>query len=119
MKRLNNQANTAASIGTIGNAEKSQGSKDNDGYGRRVAALIKSNSVLPPLYDTSGNPEVTFSFYLLSDGSAQQITMEQSSGIIKFDQAIKRAIEKTQFPPDPATGKVRSDKITVTNRPKD
>ena len=119
LKRLNNQANTAASTGTTGNAEKSQGSKGDDGYGRRVAALIKSNTVLPALHDISTNPPVIFEFQLLPDGSPREITMVKSSGIGAFDEAVKRAIEKTLFPPDPASGKVPSDRITIRHRPKD
>ena len=119
LKRLNNQANTAASTGTTGNAEKSQGSKGDDGYGRRVAALIKSNTVLPALHDISTNPPVIFEFQLLPDGSPREITLVKSSGIGAFDEAVKRAIEKTLFPPDPASGKVPSDRITIRHRPKD
>jgi colicin import membrane protein len=119
MKRLNSQLNTATSTGTTGNAEKSQGSKGDDGYGRRIAALIKSNTVLAPLHDISTNPPVTFEFQLLPDGSPREITLVKSSGIGAFDEAVKRAIEKTLFPPDPASGKVPSDKITIKHRPKD
>ena len=119
MKRLNSQLNTATSTGTTGNAEKSQGSKGDDGYGRRVAALIKSNTVLPPLHDISTNPPVIFEFQLLPDGSPREITLVKSSGIGAFDEAVKRAIEKTLFPPDPASGKVPSDRITIRHRPKD
>ena len=109
----------AISTRTTGDAEKSQGSKSEDGYGRRVAALIKSNTVLPPLHDISTNPPVIFEFQLLPDGSPREITLVKSSGIGAFDEAVKRAIEKTLFPPDPASGKVPSDRITIRHRPKD
>ena len=113
------KGNGAKSTGTTGNAEILQGSKSDDGYGRRVAALIKSNTVLPPLYDISNNPPVIFDFQLLPDGSPREITMVKSSGIGAFDEAVRSAIEKTLFPPDPTSGKVPSDRVVIRHRPKD
>jgi colicin import membrane protein len=112
MKRLNNQAGT-------GEAEKSQGSKADPGYARMVGARIKSNTIHPPVNDTPGNPAVEFSIELLPDGSLREIRLLKSSGIAAFDQAVRRAIDRSApYPVDPASGKVPSSFILL-HRPKD
>ncbi len=108
-----------AGDGGSGDAEKSQGPRSDGGYARKVAGLIKSHTILPQT-DIPGNPAVEFTVELLPDGSLRaEPKMTRSSGIAAFDQAVRRAIEKTApFPPDPATGKVPSS-ISISHRPKD
>ena len=108
-----------AGEGGAGDAEKSQGSRSDGGYARRVAGLIKSHTILPQS-DIPGNPAVEYTVELLPDGSLRgEPKMTRSSGIPAFDQAVRRAIDKTApFPPDPATGKVPSS-ISISHRPKD
>ena len=108
-----------AGEGGAGDAEKSQGPRSDGGYARRVAGLIKSHTILPQS-DIPGNPAVEYTVELLPDGSLRgEPKMTRSSGISAFDQAVRRAIDKTApFPPDPATGKVPSS-ISISHRPKD
>ena len=108
-----------AGDGGAGDAEKSQAPRSDGSYARRVAALIKSHTILPQT-DIPGNPAAEFTIELLPDGSLRgEPKMTRSSGITPFDQAVRRAIEKSvPFPPDPATGKVPSS-ISVSHRPKD
>jgi len=108
-----------AGDGGSGDAEKSQGPRSDGGYARKVAGLIKSHTILPQT-DIPGNPAAEFTVELLPDGSLRgEPKMIRSSGIAAFDQAVRRAIEKTApFPPDPATGKVPSS-ISISHRPKD
>ncbi len=108
-----------AGDGGSGDAEKSQGPRSDGGYARKVAGLIKSHTILPQT-DIPGNPAAEFTVELLPDGSLRgEPKMTRSSGITAFDQAVRRAIEKTApFPPDPATGKVPSS-ISISHRPKD
>ena len=108
-----------AGDGVAGDAEKSQGPRSDGGYARKVAGLIKSHTILPQT-DIPGNPAVEFLIELLPDGGLRgEPKMTRSSGIAAFDQAVRRAIEKsTPFPPDPATGKVPSS-ISISHRPKD
>ncbi len=108
-----------AGEGGAGDAEKSQGPRSDGGYARRVAGLIKSHTILPQS-DIPGNPAVEYTVELLPDGSLRgEPKMTRSSGIPAFDQAVRRAIDKTApFPPDPATGKVPSS-ISISHRPKD
>ena len=105
--------------GGAGDAEKSQGPRGDNSYARKVAGLIKSHTILPQ-NDIVGNPAVEFLIELQPDGGLRgEPKMTKSSGIAAFDQAVKRAIEKsTPFPPDPSTGKVPAS-INITHRLKD
>ena len=108
-----------AGEGGAGDAEKTQGPRSDGGYARKVAGLIKSHTILPQT-DIPGNPAAEFTVELLPDGTLRgEPKMTRSSGITAFDQAVRRAIEKSApFPPDPATGKVPSS-ISISHRPKD
>jgi colicin import membrane protein len=111
--------NQMAGDGGAGDAEKSQGPRGDNSYARKVAGLIKSHTILPQ-NDIAGNPAVEFLIELQPDGGLRgEPKMTKSSGIAAFDQAVKRAIEKsTPFPPDPSTGKVPVN-INITHRLKD
>ena len=111
--------NQMAGDGGAGDAEKSQGPRGDNSYARKVAGLIKSHTILPQ-NDIAGNPAVEFLIELQPDGGLRgEPKMTKSSGIAAFDQAVKRAIEKsTPFPPDPSTGKVPAN-INITHRLKD
>ena len=111
--------NQLAGDGGAGDAEKSQGPRGDNSYARKVAGLIKSHTILPQ-NDIAGNPAVEFLIELQPDGGLRsEPKMTKSSGIAAFDQAVKRAIEKSApFPPDPSTGKVPVN-INITHRLKD
>ena len=111
--------NQLAGDGVAGDAEKSQGSRGDNSYARKVAGLIKSHTILPQ-NDIAGNPAVEFLIELQPDGGLRgEPKMTKSSGVAAFDLAVKRAIEKSApFPPDPLTGKVPVN-INITHRLKD
>jgi len=111
--------NQLAGDGVAGDAEKSQGSRGDNSYARKVAGLIKSHTILPQ-NDIAGNPAVEFLIELQPDGGLRgEPRMTKSSGVEAFNLAVKRAIEKSApFPPDPLTGKVPVN-INITHRLKD
>jgi colicin import membrane protein len=111
--------NQLAGDGVAGDAEKSQGSRGDNSYARKVAGLIKSHTILPQ-NDIAGNPAVEYLIELQPDGGLRgEPKMTKSSGVAAFDLAVKRAIEKSApFPPDPLTGKVPVN-INITHRLKD
>lgn len=111
--------NQLARDGGAGDAEKSQGPRGDNSYSRKIAGLIKSHTIIPQ-NDIAGNPFVEFLIELQPDGGLRgEPKMTKSSGIAAFDQAVKRAIEKsTPFPPHPSTGKVPVT-INITHRLKD
>lgn len=115
LDRLRTQA---AGTGGTGTAARSQGIRGDASYASRVGAKIKSNTVFNVPDNLSDNSAVEYSVDLLPDGSVRSITKRKSSGIPGFDDAVARAIEKSQpYPPD-RSGAVPSG-FTVIHRPKD
>lgn len=115
LRRMSSQAGT----GTIGDAEKSQGSKVDASFASQAGARIKSNTIFARLEDIAGNPAVEFNVELLPDGSLRSKPRRlKSSGIEAFDLAVERAIEKSApFKPD-INGKIPSS-FTLQQKPKD
>lgn len=114
LRRLSETAGT----GGTGTAARSRGSTDAS-YAGKIRALIISNTVFnvpPTLVD---NPAVEYAIELLPDGSLRSPPRKlKSSGVPGFDEAVLRAIEKSQpFPPD-KQGVVPSS-LTISHRPKD
>lgn len=108
-----------AGEGTAGDAEKAASPRLDPGYARLIAAKIKSNTILPPLNEISGNPAVEYAIDLLPDGSVRDVKLLRSSGIAAFDQAVRRAIDRAApYPADPASGKVPGS-MAISHRPKD
>jgi len=112
LKRMMSQA------GGTGDAAKSQGPRGDPGYANKVAAKIRSNTVFEVPAGLAGNPPVEYAVELLPDGSVRGIRKTRSSNVPGFDEAVARAIEKSQpFPPD-KDGKVPGS-INVIHKPKD
>ncbi|RJG06607.1 cell envelope integrity protein TolA [Noviherbaspirillum cavernae] len=104
--------------GGSGDAPKSQGGRGDGSYAQRVAAKIKSNITFNTPEGMDGNPAAEFEVNLLPDGSVAGIRKRKSSGIPGFDEAVGRAIEKSQPYPKDKTGSVPSSFIGI-HKPKD
>ena len=104
--------------GGTGEAARSQGGRADAGYAARVSAKIKSNIVFNVPEGLTDNPPVEYVIDLLPDGSIAGIRKARSSGVPGFDEAVRRAIEKSQPFPKDKTGSVPSS-IVGTHRPKD
>lgn len=109
----------AIGSGGSGQAAKSQSSGRADGaYTDKIRAKIRSNTVFNVPSDLNGNPQVEYDVELLPDGSLRGLKLRKPSGLPAFDEAVKRAIERSQpFPPD-QSGSVPS-RLTVIHKPKD
>lgn len=109
----------AVGSGGSGEAAKSQGSGRADAsYLQRIGARIRSNTIFNVPAELNGNPAVEFDVELLPDGSLRSVRLRKSSGLGGFDEAVKRAIERSQpFPPD-KSGSAPS-RFTVVHKPKD
>ena len=107
-----------AGTGGTGTAPKSQGGRADPGYVQRVGARIKSNTIFNVADDVDGNPAVEYTVELLPDGSIRGIRKTKSSGVAGFDEAVRRAIEKSApFPADKSG--IAPASFTMTHRPKD
>ncbi|MES2537470.1 MAG: cell envelope integrity protein TolA [Pseudomonadota bacterium] len=114
MNRIQSQAGT----GGTGSASKAQGGKADAAYINRIAAKIKSNIVFNVPDNLSGNLPVEYLVQLLPDGSVSGMRKSKSSGVPGFDEAVRRAIEKSQPYPKDNSGTVPSSFIG-SHKPKD
>ena len=104
--------------GGAGTAPKSQGGRADPGYVQKVGARIKSNTIFNVGDDVDGNPAVEYRVDLLPDGSIRDIRKTKPSGVAGFDEAVRRAIEKSApFPADKSG--IAPASFTMTHRPKD
>ena len=109
----------ATGSGGSGQAARSQGpSRADAGYAAKVGGKIRSNTVFNVPEELANNPAVEYAVDLLPDGSVRSIRKIKGSGVPGFDEAVKRAIDKSQpFPPD-NSGRAPSG-FTVSHKPKD
>jgi colicin import membrane protein len=111
---------TGGAVGTggTGDAARSQGPRGDPSYAARVGSKIKSNIVYIAPEELADNSAVEFVVDLLPDGSIAGMRKTRSSKAPGFDEAVRRAIEKSQPFPKDKTGSVPSSFIGV-HRPKD
>lgn len=114
MKRMTGAVGT----GGTGEAPKSQGGRADGDYVQRIAAKIRSNIAFIVPEGLQGNPPVEYEVRLLPDGSVAGIRKLKSSGVPGFDEAVSRAIERSQPYPRDKTGSVPATFIGI-HKPKD
>jgi len=89
-------------------------------YAGRVRAKLKPNIVL--LEETraqiSGNPEAEVEVKASADGSITERKLIKSSGVKAWDDAVLRAIDKTETLPRDVDGRVPSP-LVLSFRPRD
>jgi colicin import membrane protein len=114
LARITNQAGA----GGTGDAPKAQGGRADPGYTSRLSAKIKSNTtyIVPP--DLGNNPAVEYTVELLPDGSVRSIKKLRPSGLSGFDEAVERAIRRSEPYPADKSGAVPSS-FTFSHKPKD
>lgn len=108
----------ATGSGGNGDAARSQGGRTDGSYAQKAAAKIKSNISFNLSEGLEGNPAVEFEVNLLPDGSIASIHKRKSSGVPGFDEAVARAIDKSQPFPKDKSGSVPSSFIGI-HKPKD
>ncbi|MFC5475824.1 cell envelope integrity protein TolA [Paraherbaspirillum soli] len=118
LKRMLGQAVGTGAANSTGSAAQSQGPRGDPGYGQRLAAKIKSNSSFAVPEGLVGNPPVEYKVDLLPDGSISGISKTKASGVPGFDEAIKRAIERSAPFPKNKSGVVPPN-FVVSNKPKE
>nr|WP_315475585.1 energy transducer TonB [uncultured Undibacterium sp.] len=119
MRRLNGQVAKSGS-GGFGDALKSTGNNRGDpSYNAKVAAKIKANTIYLVNDASANNPTVEFVINLFPDGSLKgPVKKTKSSGNPAFDEAVEKAIDKSQPFPRDKSGEVPSS-LTIVHRMKD
>ena len=86
------------------------------GYGGKVSAKVKPNIVYPDA--VSGNPRAEVEVRSAPDGTIISTRLTRSSGNKSWDDAVLRALEKTETMPRDINGVVPSP-LVIDFRPKD
>jgi colicin import membrane protein len=110
MKRIAGLAGASGSENATGTAMKSSGPSDN--YGGRIRARVKPNITFDPS-SVSGNPAAEVEVRCAPDGTIVSKKLVKSSGNSAWDNAVLKAIDKTEILPRDTDGRVHSPLLLV------
>lgn len=113
IKRMAGLAGASGAADATGAALKSAG--PSSGYGARIQARIKPNIVFTE--DIAGNPTATVQVHASPDGTVTSRKLLKSSGVPAWDEAVLRAIDKTETLPRDVDGRVPTP-LNIEFRPK-
>ena len=102
LKRILGQAGATGDAGSTGTAARTAG--PSAGYAGRIRARIQPNIVFGD--SVSGNPMATLEVRLSPDGTITARRLVKSSGVKAWDDAVLRAIDKTEILPRDTDGRV-------------
>ena len=102
LKRMQGLAGASGGENSSGTALKSSGPSAS--YAGRLVARIKPNITYPG--DVVGNPRAEVEVRVAADGTIQSRRIVQSSGNKAWDDAVLRAIDKTEVLPRDTDGRV-------------
>lgn len=114
LQRITGLAGASGAPHATGTALQSAGPSAS--YAGRVIARVKPNIVFTE--DISGNPTAVVEVRTSPDGTIITRKLTQSSGVKAWDDAVLRAIDKTEVLPRDADGRVPSP-LLISFRPKD
>lgn len=87
--------NSSSTKGSAGDAD----SRGKNAYLEKIRDKIRGNTVLPP--GVQGNPEAIFEVIQLPSGELISVKLSKSTGNKQLDEAIERAIRKSEPLPQP------------------
>lgn len=115
LKRMLSQAGgSTGEVGSKGKAE--QNAAPSDGYAGRVKARVKPNIVF--VDQLTENPQAEVLVRLAPDGRIISQKLVRSSGSAEWDQAVQRAIDRTEILPRDVDGRVPSSML-IAFRPRE
>ncbi|OGA61432.1 MAG: protein TolA [Burkholderiales bacterium RIFCSPHIGHO2_01_FULL_64_960] len=114
LRRIQGLAGATGGETATGTAQRSAGPSGS--YGGKVAARVKPNIVYPDAI--SGNPRAEVEVRLAPDGTIVGKRLVQASGNKAWDDAVLRALDKTETLPRDVDGRVPSS-LTIGFRPQD
>ena len=110
MKRIAGLAGASGNENATGTAMKSSGPSDS--YGGRIRARVKPNITFDPS-SVSGNPAAEVEVRCAPDGTIVSRKLVKSSGNSAWDNAVLKAIDKTEILPRDTDGRVHSPLLLV------
>jgi colicin import membrane protein len=114
LKRMQGLAASSGSETATGSAVRSSG--PSDAYGGRIRARVKPNIVFAE--EIAGNPTADVEVRTSPDGTIVGQRIVKSSGVRSWDDAVLKAVIKTEALPRDVDGRVHSPLI-ISFRPKD
>ncbi len=102
MRRIQGMAGATGGPTATGTAQQSAGPSDS--YAGRVRARVRPNIVFTD--DISGNPTAEVEVRLAPDGTITSRKVVKSSGVKSWDEAVLRALDKTEILPRDVDGRV-------------
>jgi colicin import membrane protein len=114
LERMMGQVGATGAPGSTGTAQQSAG--PSAGYAGRLKARIKPNIVYPD--DPQGNPTASVEVRAAPDGTILSRRLVKSSGLKEWDDAVLRAIDRTEVLPRDVDGRVPSP-IVIDFRPRE
>jgi len=113
LKRMQGLADATGGPTSTGTALRSAGPSDS--YAGRVRARVRPNIVFTD--DISGNPTAEVEVRMAPDGTITSSKIVKSSGVKSWDNAVLRALDKTETLPRDVDGRVHTPLI-IEFRPK-
>ncbi len=114
LRRMQGLAGATGAPSSTGTALRASG--PSQGYASRIAARIKPNIVFNDI--VSGNPSAEVEIRVAPDGTIVGRKLTKSSGVKSWDEAVLRAIDKTEVLPRDTDGTV-VPKFPINFRPHD
>jgi colicin import membrane protein len=114
LKRITGLAGATGASTSSGTALRSSGPSAS--YGSRVSARIKPNIVFTD--DIVGNPIAEVEVRVAANGTINSRKLTKSSGVKSWDEAVLKAIDKTDKLPTDVDGQVPSSLI-ISFKPRD
>ena len=115
LDRMKGMAQATGAQDATGTAQRPTG-KPSDGYAGRISARVKPNIVFRD--DVAGNPRADVEVRTSPDGTIIGQRIVKSSGVRRWDEAVLKAVIKTEVLPRDVDGRVPSSLI-LEFRPKD
>jgi colicin import membrane protein len=115
-EQMQRMASLAGSGPATSTGTAAQTSGPSSGYAARIRARVKPNIVF--LDDVSGNPSAEVEVRTAPDGTIIGRRLTKSSGVASWDEAVLKAIDKTEVLPRDVDGTVWTP-MTIIFRPKD
>jgi colicin import membrane protein len=113
LNRMQGLAGATGSPSSTGTAQRASGPSDS--YGGRIRAKVRPNIVFTE--DIAGNPTAEVEVRMAPDGTIIGKRIVKSSGVKSWDEAVLRALDKTEVLPRDVDGRVHTP-LVIEFRPK-